>query len=333
MSMITGCPACGTLFKVVPDQLKISDGWVRCGHCSEVFDATAQLQTAGSPAGAPPSTDTEPQALEAADAPAIAAAPAPAPNAQAPVAPAVAAPPEREDDPIPSGFAASVPPEPALRFRKDSLQDEPAYADEVDSVLSEARASRPPVDEDDEDPPRLDDPALDGVSFVEQGRRRVFWRRPLVRVVLALLVVVLAALLAGQVAVHDRDRLAAEHPEWRPWLQRLCEPLGCRLGPPRRIDAVVIDSSGFTRLRPETYRLSVTLKNQATQPVAIPALELTLTDGQDQPVLRRVLQPRDLGATTDVIAPSSEWSAAPAVAVAPALAGRVAGYRLLAFYP
>ena len=40
MSLITRCPACGTMFKVVPDQLKISEGWVRCGHCAEVFDAS-----------------------------------------------------------------------------------------------------------------------------------------------------------------------------------------------------------------------------------------------------------------------------------------------------
>lgn len=28
----------------MPDQLKISDGWVRCGYCSDVFDATLNLQ-------------------------------------------------------------------------------------------------------------------------------------------------------------------------------------------------------------------------------------------------------------------------------------------------
>src|SRR5687768_16046790 len=44
MSLITRCPACGTMFKVVPDQLRISEGWVRCGHCAGVFDATAHLQ-------------------------------------------------------------------------------------------------------------------------------------------------------------------------------------------------------------------------------------------------------------------------------------------------
>ena len=44
MSYTTRCPACGTMFKVVPDQLKISDGWVRCGHCADVFDATLYLE-------------------------------------------------------------------------------------------------------------------------------------------------------------------------------------------------------------------------------------------------------------------------------------------------
>jgi predicted Zn finger-like uncharacterized protein len=45
MSLITRCPACATQFRVVPDQLKLSDGWVRCGHCSDVFDANRYLES------------------------------------------------------------------------------------------------------------------------------------------------------------------------------------------------------------------------------------------------------------------------------------------------
>lgn len=41
MSLKTRCPACDTVFKIVPDQLKISSGWVRCGRCAEVFDAAS----------------------------------------------------------------------------------------------------------------------------------------------------------------------------------------------------------------------------------------------------------------------------------------------------
>ncbi|CAD5375261.1 hypothetical protein RA210_U90150 [Rubrivivax sp. A210] len=58
--LATRCPACGTVFRVVPDQLRVSEGWVRCGRCSEVFDASQSLTDietgepapAQSPAGA-----------------------------------------------------------------------------------------------------------------------------------------------------------------------------------------------------------------------------------------------------------------------------------------
>ena len=39
MAFAARCPACTTLFRVVPDQLKLADGWVRCGRCDELFNA------------------------------------------------------------------------------------------------------------------------------------------------------------------------------------------------------------------------------------------------------------------------------------------------------
>ncbi len=39
MSLATRCAACGTVFRVVQDQLKVSEGWVRCGRCQDVFNA------------------------------------------------------------------------------------------------------------------------------------------------------------------------------------------------------------------------------------------------------------------------------------------------------
>jgi predicted Zn finger-like uncharacterized protein len=64
MTAVTQCPQCGTRFRVVPDQLKISNGWVRCGKCAEVFNAQGALETAaalkaGQPA--PVHTGTAPQ--------------------------------------------------------------------------------------------------------------------------------------------------------------------------------------------------------------------------------------------------------------------------------
>ncbi|RZJ83506.1 MAG: hypothetical protein EOO64_05985, partial [Massilia sp.] len=43
MSLATRCTACGTVFRIVEDQLRVSDGWVRCGRCAEIFDARELL--------------------------------------------------------------------------------------------------------------------------------------------------------------------------------------------------------------------------------------------------------------------------------------------------
>ena len=63
----------------------------------------------------------------------------------------------------------------------------------------------------------------------------------------------------------------------------------------------------------------------------MPALELTLTDAQEQTVLRRVLPPQELAAPPELAA-GAVWSGAVSVQLAGA-ADPVAGYRLLAFYP
>ena len=49
MSQATHCPSCATLLKVVPNQLRSSYGWVRCGKCKNVFDATLTLQATTAP--------------------------------------------------------------------------------------------------------------------------------------------------------------------------------------------------------------------------------------------------------------------------------------------
>lgn len=43
MRLITRCPQCETSFRVIPDQLKLAQGWVRCGRCTRVFEAAGQV--------------------------------------------------------------------------------------------------------------------------------------------------------------------------------------------------------------------------------------------------------------------------------------------------
>lgn len=69
MSLATRCTSCGTIFKVVQDQLKVSEGWVRCGRCHQVFNALEGLfdlerdpppQRRAEPSTAPPQPAIDP---------------------------------------------------------------------------------------------------------------------------------------------------------------------------------------------------------------------------------------------------------------------------------
>lgn len=352
------------MFKVVPDQLKMGDGWVRCGHCAEVFDAAAHLQApAVVPDTPPPSLSVPPSAQ-------------PAPEAFITQGPHADMPPATVD--VLLGDAAAVDDGPAPDWAPPAahqtwdetagqeilVSDPPALSVDVD--LNERRAPSP---EDEEDIPSslllhtathdgllesdISAATVDGItvpadmeegdeaaatrssdfSFVRQAERKAFWRRPLVRWVLLLLCMGLLGVLGFQAMVQHRDEIAARVPTLRPLLEQACQRLGCEVSARRHIESVVIDSSSFNKTRGDTYQLSLTLKNTAATVVATPSIELTLTDAQDQAILRRVLQPVDLGVAPELPAQGDANVSLPIGVAGEAGSARIAGYRLLAFYP
>lgn len=233
-----------------------------------------------------------------------------------------------------SGFSDSVTPFPAdadFELMPDPVfpASAPARPDGASGARGPAAAAALDADEDDELP--AGHSGAEEVSFVRAARRKAFWRRPLVRSVLALVLVLLLGVLALQVAVHERNRIAAMDSRSRPWLQQLCAHVGCTLAPQRQIADLVIDSSSFNKARGDGYVLALTVKSRAEIPLEMPAVELTLTDAQDQPVLRRVLLPADLAAPAELAA-RGEWSTSVSVVVTSG-ASRVSGYRVMTFYP
>ena len=293
--------------------------------------AAARRQMAAAPLVTPPPSEPSRPA-----APVLHAQPQPQPQA-----PGLAESAERAQDERTSADALAAA-APALHSDSVSaaeglVPDDPPPEASAQSAGASRRKRRPEADAaaadaatEDAEPAESPDDAVD-VGFVRAARRQAFWRRPLVRLVLGLVGLSLATLLAGQIAVQERDRIAALDPRTRPWLQALCEPLGCQIEPLRDINAVVIDSSSFTKGRGDSYQLAMAVKNRATHPVATPAIELTLTDAQDQPVLRKVLTPQDMLAPPELPA-RGEWNASVGVVVTTGGA-RVAGYRMLVFYP
>lgn len=41
--MYTSCPECGTVFRITTQELRVAEGYARCGHCSATFNAVAML--------------------------------------------------------------------------------------------------------------------------------------------------------------------------------------------------------------------------------------------------------------------------------------------------
>lgn len=347
MSQTTRCPSCGTKFKVVADQLRISQGWVRCGQCEQVFDATLTLESPGTAAPAP-----------------VAAAPVEPPET-APAA-GYALPTAVEDDedlpPAQEGPELGPEPEPEPQSEAETEAEAEAAGERAAAPQTRAEALTDPEPEDFAAPPLEPELPADPVlaplpepqavpdfaaaqdapglaqlpeaepGFVRAARRKAFWQAPGVRLALGLGSAVLLLGLGLQVALQERNALAAWKPALRPALQSLCALSGCTLSARQDISQVVISSSAFTRsAQADSYLLSLTIENQAGTELAMPAVELTLTDLQDQPVLRRVLLPADLQAP-DTLGAQAEWSVRMPLVVT-ATPTRIAGYRALVFYP
>lgn len=352
MSLITSCPACDTRFKIVPDQLKISDGWVRCGTCGEVFDASKRLEDPE--ASTPRGMAHVPVLVETFDPPApppITPSPTPAPppdlaaftpsEADAPIAAIADDPPAVEASPAPTSSEvvpsaeSPVGVEPsfdtASPLEPGPLESEisPGYAQQAQADLS----SR--LDLEDETGSQPED-----LQFIKQARRAAMWKRPWVRAVLALLLVLFGVLLALQYIIHERDRLAARNPQTRELLTSLCHKLGCEVRALRDPEAIVIESSRFQKNLSadngvEIYQLSVQLRNRADHAVAWPELELSLTGMNDQAIVRVVINAAKYApADSPDIAAGREYTANIPIKLDPTAAGgRISGYRLLAFYP
>ncbi|BDU57476.1 hypothetical protein LMORI2_04580 [Limnohabitans sp. MORI2] len=139
----------------------------------------------------------------------------------------------------------------------------------------------------------------------------------------------LALLLCMQFLVVQRHWLAAEEPALRPVLATLC---ACQVTWPREPEAVLIESSSFTENPQGGYTVQLRLKNTQHHPVAMPALELSLTDLQDQVLVRRVFTAEELSGKDHVQALRDVRSTLN-FDLDEKVSKRITGFRAIVFYP
>jgi hypothetical protein len=231
------------------------------------------------------------------------------------------------DEPAPLAGSAETP-EPAeaddsfeALFRSDGELAQPTTESALDIDL-----------QGDVEPASLDD-AVDSrlLTFVQEAERAERWRRPGVRVAMAVVALLLALLLTAQLLVAQRDSVVAQWPGTRGLVQSLCAPVGCRIEPLRRIEQLSVDSSGLTRIDDgPVYRLALVLRNRADTPLLVPAIDLSLTDAGGTLVTRRMLSASDLGTTRNTIAAGGEL---PLQALLMSNDRPLTGYTIEIFYP
>ena len=316
MTMLTRCAACATTFRLTTEQLSSHQGKVRCGRCGTVFNALENLfdspldpaaDEGVSGTALPIDTATidmfDPRDHGDTNAPASGA-----PDAGPEVPPLEA---DGEDPEVASPDAA-----PAAAERHPG-EDEPAHAIH-------------PADAPEESPAATARPAEAGGTPLLVGMAQE--KRPGVRWVSAIGALLAGLALAGQATHHYRDQIAARVPETKPYLERACAQIGCRILPPVDGQAISIESSDLQadNANRAVLILSAVLRNRAEFAQPLPMLELSLTDALDAPVARRVLAPADYARAVPGIAAGGEVQLRVFIDATQVKAN---GYRLYAFYP
>lgn len=331
MSLATRCTACGTVFRIVEDQLRVSDGWVRCGRCSEIFDARELLFDIEREAPPPWPAAFTPD-------PVFADEPPPPPPALPLPPPPPAPQPAPEPDPEPVWMSQpAADPEPLdtpPRFTATAApaRQEPRWVEDEPLAHPPAPAPAPAIEPA---PPLTAEPASAAAAvvpeFMRMAQNSARWNRPGMRVMLSASSLLLALLLLLQVTLHFRDALAALHPPLRGTLQGLCGVLGCEVQPWRRIEAISIEATSLSLMGGGNgYKLNLSLRNKTGVDVAPPWIELSLTDANGAPFARRVVAPEALQPQLKQVGAESEH----ALSFSFSTGGkRVSGYSVNVFYP
>ncbi len=318
MNLIARCPACQTFFRVVPDQLRISDGWVRCGLCGEIFDAVQCLNESGT--GPTASFFQKPEDTRAQNDHVLPKEAGPFDQDLVPYASAAV----NSDDSIVS--VAENPNTPGALTVQTASDG---------SWASAVLLIKPAHDSDSVEPIETgSDSKIEPVSFMRPPVASSWMLRRNQSIAWWGLSVLLALGLLGQGLYRERDQLAALFPVLKPALVAVCDVLGCHVSPMQDIEHLSIDSATFHQVGPQTFVLRFVVKNNSRHALALPAIELTLTDLTDQPVMRRTFTPSELGVARATVPSAGDWEAAAYLRIRSETSGaRAQGYRLLIFYP
>jgi predicted Zn finger-like uncharacterized protein len=286
------------MFRVAADQLKLRGGLVRCGACQHVFDAIGALNyvddaTLPAAAGETARVGDVIAAIRKAETMASKAMSqhgdggdtAPAEDAAVAV--------ETRPPRFPAVAALSPPAATSIVTADDTGPD--AQPTQADATSPPAATPAARLDEDEASAPSGATQAApgaradDGVAMSETTPAFLRYERPKRRGLLYLAAAFFLVLLLAQLAVLFRADILAGYPQARPLLGELCKVFRCTVGWPARGDMLAVVGTELQSL-PGTsaFELTAVVRNRGGVTLALPAIELTLTDTLNRPVVRKV---------------------------------------------
>jgi predicted Zn finger-like uncharacterized protein len=367
--MLTRCPQCQTMFRILPEHLKVRQGRVRCGRCRAEFNALETLiedpppppplpvvsSETSAPGGiwfsqrddglaAADATDGEaPLHFETADLPRLPDEPKAADFAAEP-------PPEEEDD-SPVTIPLTLPPDddvPAAATAPGEIAETTAEGDAEPSsrpgAAAEARPAFvvPPLFQKPAahaEPPAAEMSEQEAIAargpftLIEEVQEELPPPRRWPWIVLTVFALVALAL---QATLHFRVDLASRLPAVRPVLTMLCDVLACNIPLPMDIAAIGIDTSDLhpDPVQADRLQLLATLRNRSPYAQTWPHLEVTLTDANDKVLLRRAVTPAEYLAERKMLAAGFAARSEQALKLDLKVIDLApVGYRLYVFYP
>jgi predicted Zn finger-like uncharacterized protein len=264
MALATTCPQCKTSFKVVPDQLKLRRGLVRCGMCQHVFSGIDYISQVLPIATKEAIAKVAPVEVEEAEADLNTAFFIPdtvlAPNTKMMT--------EAFENRVNRESAELAKPPSSIKLRED------------DKLLRKGAPKSALFDQ-------AEEPELEAVNFFSgteprKGMKGFSNRGDLLFAI------------SGIALVGARHSLAAHFPAMSPAIEGISSVVGLKVENPRLLDRLTIESFELqASINPNVYSLSAILRNDASHVVRWPALELSLTDNSGGTLLKKVLLPEE----------------------------------------
>jgi predicted Zn finger-like uncharacterized protein len=328
--MLTVCPKCALTLAVTAADLRLGQGYVRCGRCSDVFNALLTLRDAT----VADTSSTQPQPVLKIDA-VPAELPLPEDRRAEPRLPEIPAPepnsPEQHspehlsaEEPLPAQPAMAEHSAPEAEQPRVQWQREELPADEYEVVidtaveplpqpwpapppaavvalvdLPEAAVAEVPLAEvpapvaPAAEPPEPDDIAATEITAVqfEAPPPAVDRRRFHAQ---AAGIALAALLLLGQCINQWRDSIAS-HPRWYPLMDRVYSAFGVQLTPEWQLDGYDLRQLGTASYGggDQTLWIRLQLGNRGARAVPWPQLRVSLSDRYGKHLASRVLRPAD----------------------------------------